>query len=348
MSLRSLSPAIRRFALAGAVIAGIFAGTQAFAAAPLPTTSNLGSPAGRPHFMLALGQQPETNLGSTNASAGPHNSCCTPPLINSGGPVEKPANVYLDFWGAQWSVGWADVGTSGPTTYPNAAATIQNYLNDFFTAVAGGTTGWNNSQLQYGSSTGPVYHGEWTDTSSVPPLPVVTDNCNELCFSGSAQNFTQLGMEALAAEAHFGYTAGADYMIFLPPGAYPAGFGVYCAYHDEITDSQGRKISYSVMPYLPNVNSLCGENYVNPTDDAYGHGFLDGYSVVGGHEFAEAETDPFPLTAPAWRTSDGGETGDICAWGSPSTYPSGNISTTSNHWAVQSLWSNSANACVMN
>ena len=138
-------------------------------------------------------------------------------------------------------------------------------------------------------------------------------------------------------------------MIYLPKGSYPAGFAaIYCAYHDEIYDSQGRKISYSVIPYQPDASYGCGENYINLTSDAYGHGFLDGYSIVGGHEFAEAETDPFPFTAPAWQDVNGNENGDMCAWGSVTTYPAGNIRGSGNFWAVQSLWSNSARACVMN
>lgn len=372
-----LLPAARRLALVGAVVLGVLAWNSAFAATP--TTVHPGAPThqGLPHFMLALDQHPAAHSqpgkpGGKGGSFGPHNSCCTPPLIDNKGPVESPANVYLDFWGPQWSFGWSDVAANpcaggyynectpaGPTSYSNASQTIQTYVQDFFKAVAAGHTSptWNNSQSQYGSKVPPVYGGSFVDSSSTPPTPVVTDNCVvAVCLidqpPGQQRDvetaLNQLGTEALAAEAHFGYAKGADYMIFLPPGAYPPGFGYYCAYHDEIYDNLGRKISYSVIPYLPNAGYGCGENYVNLTNDTYGHGFLDGYSIVGGHEFAEAETDPYPFTAPAWQDVNGNENGDMCAWGSVTTYPAGNVSGSGNFWANQSLWSNSARACVMN
>ena len=375
-----MSSTVRRLVLAAAAIATLLTWNSALAAGG----PRAGAPThqGGPHLMLAFGSASKSSThgshssgggGShTKAAPGPHNSCCTPPLINNGGPVESPANVYLDFWGPQWSAGWPDVAANpcgggynnqcvsvGPTSYPNAAATVQTYLSGFFSAITGSTTPtWNRSQSQYGSQMPPVYGGAWTDTTSVPPAGVVTDNCVvSLCLIdqppgavGTAETAAnQLGTEALQAEAHFGYSPNADYMIMLPKGAAPAGFAaIYCAYHDEIYDSQGRRISYSVIPYMPDASFGCGENYINTTDDAYGHGFLDGYSIVAGHEFAEAETDPLPFTAPAWQASDGSENGDICAWGTVGTYPAGNITAATGFWAVQSLWSNSANACVMN
>ena len=369
MTVLTLPPVARRLVLAGAVVLGVFAWSSAFAAA-----SPAGHPthSGGPHLMLALHR---TSAGQSQgkASFGPHNSCCTPPLINNGGPVESPARVYLDFWGPQWSAGWPDeaanpcaggyynqCGPATPASYPNAATTVQTYLQGFFKAIAaGGTTPtWNNSQSQYHLKVPPTYGGSFVDTSSTPPTPAVTDNCVALvCLidqpPGAVRSVetaaNQLGSEALAAEAHFGYSRNADYMIMLPRGSVPAGFGaIYCAYHDEIYDGQGRRISYSVIPYLPDASYGCGENYINLTNDAYGHGFLDGYSIVAGHEFAEAETDPLPFTAPAWQDSGGNENGDMCAWGTVTTYPAGNVRNASNFWAVQSLWSNSARACVLN
>ena len=374
MLKRSLPPGVRKLALVGAVVLGVLAWNSALAssapAAGRPTH------AGLPHLMLALDQHPAgaaaKGHGGGSASMGPHNSCCTPPLINHKGPVESPAKVYLDFWGPQWSAGWPDVDANPcaggyynqcapttPATYSNAAATTVTYVQGFFQAIAAGGTSpaWNSSQSQYGSRVPPVYGGSYNDGSSTPPTPVVTDNCAAvICLvdqppgpQRSAETaLNQLGTEALAAEAHFGYAPNADYMIFLPKGSTPVGFGVYCAYHDEIYDALGRKISYSVIPYLPDAGFGCGENYVNLSNDSYGHGFLDGYSIVAGHEFAEAETDPFPFTAPAWQDSGGNENGDICAWGTTTTYPAGIVTGSGNSWAVQSLWSNSARACVMN
>ena len=362
----SMPPVVRRLVLAGAVVLGILAWN---------TASATSQPAGRathtgpPHFMLAAPQHRSPHSGSAHrgATLGPHNSCCTPPLINNKGPVESPARVYLDFWGPQWNAGWPDTAfvacgggfynqctPVGPDNYSNAAATVENYVTGFFKAVATGTSpNWNHSQSQYGSKVPPVYGGSFVDAASTPPTPVVTDNCADVCIVGEPSTLSQVATEAIAAESHFGYSPNADYMIFLPQGSFPPNtFAGACAYHDEVFDPQGRKISYSVIPYLPDIDKsqalTCGQNYINTTNDAYGHGFLDGYSIVGGHEMAEAETDPFPFTAPAWQGSDGSETGDICAWGTVTTYPAGNVRTSTNFWVAQSLWSNSARACVMN
>jgi serine protease len=102
------------------------------------------------------------------------------------------------------------------------------------------------------------------------------------------------------------------------------------------------------MPYVMNGNVGCGENFVN-ADNSYGNGFFDGYSIVAGHEFAEAETDPLPFTNTAWQDSSGAENGDKCAWLSPGT-PGGahNIGPDAHghRFAVQTLYSNSAGGCA--
>jgi len=293
----------------------------------------------------------------------------SPPLINHGGRTQSPSTTYAIYWGEQWNVGWPDVDTSTcagayqgtciignvPATYTNAAQTVMTYLNTFLSSAVPGSA-WIGSQSQYGASAS--WGGSWVDSSSVPPATpgLVTDSCLEVCLVDQPPSsiaytpettINELGSEALHAEAHFGYSANADYMIFLPKGTYPGGFGAYCAYHNEIYDSAGRRISYSVMPYIPDANQFCGENYLNATADSFGNGFLDGYSIVGGHELAETATDALPATNPAWRDSSGAETGDICAWGNTSNgVPMYNISGGGHVFAVQSLWSNSANTCV--
>lgn len=292
----------------------------------------------------------------------------SPPLINNGGRTQNPSTVYAIYWGEQWSVGWPDVaapvcadqyhshclvGTT-PTPYTNAAQTAMTYINTFLSSAVPGSA-WIGSQSQYGASA--AWGNSWVDTSSLPPLPgVVTDNCAVVCVIDPPPStlqypvttaLTQLGTEALNAERHFGYSPNADYMIFLPKGSYPPGFGSYCAYHDEIYDSAGNRISYTVMPYIPDANMGCGENYLNSTSNAFGNGFLDGYSIVAGHELAETATDALPFTGAGWKDSGGNETGDICAWGDTTNgVPMYSISGGGHSFAVQSLWSNSANSCV--
>jgi len=285
----------------------------------------------------------------------------------SGAPVETAPTVYLIFWGPQWGVGWDDVSNSG-NVYSSGQA--QTYVTDYFKYVSSTATAWNATTTQYcsGVSVGatscpsgnphvgnpPVFGGTWVDTTSPPPPPVVPDNCATLvCLvpGSSADAANLLAAEAVRAEQHFlgtGYNANADFMLFLPEATTTVGVAGACAYHSQAKDASGRWITYSNMPYVMNMNTLCGENFVN-SDDAYGNGFFDGYSIVGGHEFAEAETDPLPFTASAWRDSSGNENGDKCAWITPGT-PGGshNIGPdASGHvFAVQTLWSNSAGGCA--
>jgi len=57
-------------------------------------------------------------------------------------------------------------------------------------------------------------------------------------------------------------------------------------------------------------------NSVNVISDDFGHGVFDGYSIVVGHEYAEAVTDPdnFASDQDGWNDVQGSENGDKCAW----------------------------------
>ena len=62
-----------------------------------------------------------------------------------------------------------------------------------------------------------------------------------------------------------------------------------------------------------------------------------------GHEYGETVTDPFPNSG--WRDlndASGGENGDKCAWTNIA-----DVAFSTGSYAMQPLWSNSANACVM-
>src|SRR5205814_76193 len=85
--------------------------------------------------------------------------------------------------------------------------------------------------------------------------------------------------------------------------------------------------------------SGCGMDTVN-ADDAFGHGYLDGYSIVAGHEYAEAVTDPdnFNSVQDGWNDATTSENGDKCAWTGLQ-----NITLGGKPFAVQPMWSNEAN-----
>ena len=84
---------------------------------------------------------------------------------------------------------------------------------------------------------------------------------------------------------------------------------------------------------------------VNAKSDAFGHGIFDGWSIVTGHEYAEAVTDPDNIASwqDGWLDASGSENGDKCAWATANT-PNGtqNITLGGHQFAVQPTWSNEA------
>src|SRR5207253_1659076 len=143
----------------------------------------------------------------------------------------------------------------------------------------------------------------------------------------------------------FSFTAGSftytntTNFILTPPGHGATAYGtVYCAYHAETAHTSGHGVRYAFMPYVPEQGGGCGANSVNQ-NDAFGHGYLDGYSIVAGHEYAEAVTDPDNQlgTQDGWNDISGSENGDKYAWTGLQ-----NISLGGNNYAVQPLWSNEA------
>ncbi|HEY6235855.1 MAG TPA: hypothetical protein VIW69_12205, partial [Candidatus Elarobacter sp.] len=205
-------------------------------------------------------------------------------LTYHGGPIQTNPKMYIVFWGSAWN-GSGD---------PNGVATqMKNFLG-----IIGGS-GWLNSVTQYtqsggqhvGNQTGSLA-GSYVDTTSSPP---------------SRPSQSQMAAEAAKAAAKYGdYSANAAYIVALPHGIRPSGFGTqYCAYHSSTT-AAGHTIAWTNDPYLPDVGASCGAGSVNNP------GTLDGVSIVFGHEQAETETDPFPNSG--WLDSSGAENGDKCAW----------------------------------
>lgn len=256
-------------------------------------------------------------------------------LTYHGGPVETAPAVYISWWGPEWASGFSTGG------YTSAQA--QTYMTDYYSNIGGSS--WENIVTQYcqkvakgtvncGSKGTHIQNltsqlkGTWNDTTAVPTTPSQTDINNA----------------ALRAEAHFGYNANATYFVFTPSGYSQTGFGTsWCAYHGTLGSGSGN-VAFSYMPYQPDAGASCGMNFVNGSNNSYGNGYFDGFSVVGGHEYAEAETDPVTTSGSyAWLDRSGSEIGDKCAWSSLST----NITLSNGHfYAVQPLWSNVNSGCV--
>src|SRR5258708_38095683 len=252
-------------------------------------------------------------------------------LSSHGGAIETTPVVFITYWGASWSTGFSTGG------YTSAQA--RNYVQSFFTNVGGSS--WANSTTQYcqnvasgttncASVSGAVnvtnprgqLAGTWNDTSPVP----------------SRLGTSSIAGEALRAVAHFGYNANADYMVFTPTGQSTSAFGTqFCSWHSSTSSSSG-PVPVSNMPYRPEAGASCGMNFVKTANNSFGNGYFDGFSIVGGHEYAETVTDPFPSSG--WLDGSGAENGDKCAWIGSGQGAAANISLGTNSFAVQASWSN--------
>ena len=283
---------------------------------------------------------------ATSAHAGPND------LIYGGGTsdgsagligVETAPKVYLVFWG------WGS--TTNPFGDPTGERTyLINFLNGLYTSGEH----WHDSTLQYcqGVSAGATSCPTGAAHVGSPTAPMLgAGNVNVWDDTSAAESETFLPVgvngigngipgEAYKAAVHFGNTttasnASAQYIIALPPKRWPAGFGAYyCAYHTYDTTAAGN-VAYTVLPYMSDFGITCGGNSVNSGTA----GTRDGISIVEGHEYGETVTDQFP--SGGWLDSSGAENGDKCAWTGLH-----NLSLPTGTFAVQPLWSNSANGCV--
>ncbi|MDH6108747.1 hypothetical protein P3T36_002332 [Kitasatospora sp. MAP12-15] len=194
----------------------------------------------------------------------------------------------------------------------------QNYLNRFLSSVGG--TPWLATVDQYGADSAPgLLAATWSDPAAVPASP----------------SDAQIQAEAAAAANHFGTGTSVNVQIVVatPTGHSTPGFGSqWCAYHGAVASLPN--VTYTDLPYMTDAGSGCGADMVNGSG-----GLLDGVSIVEGHELAEAITDPM---LNAWYDAGGNEIGDKCAWSGLS-----NIGTSAGTFAVQPLWSNGANGCVL-
>ncbi len=269
--------------------------------------------------IYARNRMPEAPPRSTSGCSEPN---C--PLVYNGGPVQHDPHIYLLFWGPGWS-------TSTETT-------SASYLERFYSGLGvEPKDNWSLVTSQYTdtSGTGPdffgsVYRGAFFDTSTPP----------------SGVNQSQLAAEATAFASRESIADGenAQVVVATQSGTCPQDFyaptcnggsGTYCAWHAAASYGTGW-LTYTNLPYILDAKKACGEDYVN-----HSAGTNDGWSIVGGHEYAETITDPEPVTG--WiDLSDGlsgGEIGDKCAW---RFGVSGDITLSTGTFAVQSLYSNAA------
>ena len=310
------------------------------------------APANPKHFFWASGQPSPTGVATSQSNDLIwHDGNAGPGAIG----VETTPAVYLIYWGPAWAAGFTSSDANG-AVYPSSS--LQTYTNSFFQNVGGSP--WGGVLTQYCRNvpvdstsckgvkgaqfvTNPTgqLKGVWTDPSPVP---------SDIITLGLAENLVDdpIAFEAQRAAAHFGYNPKATYIILTPPTTIGTGQPVYCGYHTQTSSVDGYGnplvLQYSFIPYLnmtwPGVGAGgCGMNWVNKTSDAFGNGVWDGYSIVTGHEYAEAVTDPdnFATVQDGWNDAQGSENGDKCAW-----YHTQNITLAGHQFAVQPTWSNEA------
>ncbi len=309
---RSLRPRRHGLALLAAIVAAVLGGAPASAAsADYRAAASTGwahdvlvhGRTAKPRMLGHFGIVPTVPTG--RARAVPRTASGV--LHYGGGPVQHDPAVYLVFWGSQWNS-----DTNG----------VMAYMEHLFNGLGTSQDSWSRVTSQYTDSSGqgpsfngPVLQGTWVDASGAAP---------------SSASAAQIAAEANAGAQHFGVSGSNVQMwVLSPSGTSPDGFPNtgFCAWHD-----YNGNVPYINMPYVLDAGPSCGANAVG--------GWLDGFSIVAGHEYAETITDPEPTSG--WVSSDGEENGDLCAW-----QGLGTISLPTGTFAMQPTWSNAVNGCVM-
>jgi Ricin-type beta-trefoil lectin domain/Putative Ig domain len=257
-------------------------------------------------------------------------TCTEPncPVTWQGGPEQHTPHVYLLLWGPNWQT---DSGHKASAAY----------LQSFFSGLGvQPSDNWSTITSPYADSTGmsafsgTVFAGVFNDTST-PPLHASNAQIGaEADTFATNQNITDLNDAQIVVATQSGTCPKG----FVGAGC-PTSTNPYCAYHSFSNEP------YINLPYLPDADpnaapNNCADDFVNPAPG----GNNDGWSIIGGAEYAGTITDPF---GNGWfDPSDavsGGEIGDKCA-GIPVGSPGGafNLTLSTGTFAVESLWSNAS------
>jgi hypothetical protein len=270
--------------------------------------------------VYARGHRPRAAAGAAAACTEP--AC---PVTWQGGPVQHTPHVYLLLWGPNWQ------------TDSNQEASAA-YLGNFFSGLGNAqpADNWSTVTSQYADGTGApgfsglVYEGAFNDTGTPPTGATAAQ------IAAEADTFVQ--------NNSITDTTDAQIVVATQSGTCPKGFAgskcptstnPYCAYHGDSL------APYINLPYLPDAGAGCAEDFVNPAPG----GNNDGFSLIGGEEYADTITDPLGT---AWfDTSTFAEAGDQCAAIPPGS-PGGafNLTLATGTFAMEDLWSNAAGGCV--
>ena len=205
--------------------------------------------------------------------------------------------------------------------------------------AAGSVTCAGDPNADYITNPKSQYKSTWIDPTPVP---------DAIIGSGLAENLVDdpIATEAVRAAAHFGdYNPNAVFIIMTPPRPVATGQPAYCGYHTQTTSLDGlgnpARIQYAFIPWQntdwPGIGQGCGLHAVNAKSNSFGNGIFDSWSIVVGHEYEEAVTDPdnFFAVQDGWNDAQTSENSDKCAWTKLKNAKFG-----SHVFAVQPNWSN--------
>ena len=330
---------------AAATTAALATSTALATASPATVVTGGGQPAG------ALPGSGAAQSGAVRAIAAamPAASCAEPNcgVTYHGGPVIRSPHVFLYFWGPKWKTAAVEKGA-------------MNYLTEFYKGLGTAGDAWSLTAAQYGNGKGaPVfgralYAGAKVDTSKPQASVTLHDLVLEADKGRQAFGITAGSMEnslvVIAPQSGTCFAVVTDGGNFIGDcGKGNGGKAGYCAFHDYDlyqTGSTRTFLPWINLPFQLDAGMNCGEGFVNSP------GTYDGFSLAAGHETMEAISDPMVT---AWydskdKVSGGGEIADKCAWGGAAWGghdPFGDITLKTGSFAMQSIWSNAAGACVM-
>jgi hypothetical protein len=268
------------------------------------------------------GKQPKP-AGSSAACAEP--DC---PVVYNGGLVQQDPKVYLLLWGPNWSTSSAEEASAA-------------YLQRFYSGLGVQPQDtWSRITEIYGdgsgspSFSGSVFMGTWYDTSKPPFAVTPVQLAAEADIFAVSEGLTNPDDQIVIATQ-----SGTCPLYFACPGATgPLGSAPDCGWH---ANSLGLDagLPFISLPYEPDGVGC---------DGPFG-GPFDGFSIDGGHEYAETVTDPYPVTG-WWDPNDtsdgesaigGGEIADKCAADND-----GYVTLSTGTFAMQQLFSNAAYAAT--
>jgi serine protease len=292
-----------------------------------------------------------TRVSATRFAARSASASCPPNLCYNGGIVQAHPHVYLVFWGTWWQCAGACANCPGSSCGNADSAQVESYLYDYWHQVGQPGDNWATITSQYYDHRGrhPAFgHGVWGTGCSADG----NNNCGWVAWQQdppTSPTADDLAGMAVTGASYFGVAndPNAQIVVLAPQGVTPGSSdgttfptGGWCAYH-AYAPAAGN-LSLTVMPWLPDAANTLGLN--NQCDANFNllGADLNGWSKVGGHEFAESATDPVPPTG-FINPSDTNNTeiGDKCNDKTfTETMPNGH------KFRQQELWSNLDSNCV--